>query len=196
LRRVLERARRVDRRLHATVLATTLASALLVAACGNNQSPTGSGSGKAGGPTHSKVLAFSHCMRSNGVPAYPDPNSTNAGGSGIPKVSPQQLGVSASEFQAAQRTCSHLLPSGDQPNEPASQRWSAKMVRFARCMRARGVDNWPDPIKTPNAPPGAPPYIFTLAGREGLDGRSFPSQITAAIRGCEHVTHITMPYEG
>lgn len=189
---VLNRTRRVDRRLRATVVVTTLASALLVAACGSNPSLSGS----AGGSTQSKLLAFSHCMRSNGVLAYPDPNSTNAGGSGIPKVSPQQLGVSASEFQAAQSTCSHLLPSADQPNETASQRWLAKMVHFARCMRARGVDNWPDPIKTPNAPPGAPPYIFTLAGRHGLDGRSFPSQITAAIRGCEHETHITMPYEG
>ena len=75
--------------------------ALLAAACGGSPSSTGpGGSSNAGGPASSqaassKAVAFSHCMRSHGVPAFPDP--TRRGG--VPKVTPQQVGVSNSQFQ-------------------------------------------------------------------------------------------------
>jgi hypothetical protein len=49
------------------------------------------------------ALAFSRCVRFHGVPSYPDPSS----GGLLPKKTPQQLGVSSSEFQAAQSACIH-----------------------------------------------------------------------------------------
>ena len=51
--------------------------------------------------TSPSPLAFSACMRSHGVPTFPDPDSSGA----IPKAGPQQLGVSTSRFQQAQSAC-------------------------------------------------------------------------------------------
>ena len=48
-----------------------------------------------------KALAYSHCMRSNGVPNYPDPNTTD----NLPKGSAQAFGVSTSQYQAAAQAC-------------------------------------------------------------------------------------------
>src|SRR5690348_7753235 len=84
--------------------------ATLVAACGGANGgpgvPTGAtaarGSLAANGP-----LAFSRCMRSHGVSRFPDPG----GDGGIPKKTPQQLGVSTSQDRAAQQACAPLLPN-------------------------------------------------------------------------------------
>jgi hypothetical protein len=80
-------------------------------------------------------------MRSHGVPAYPDPSS----GGLIPKQTPQQLGVSAAEFQAAQGACIHLVPNRGQPTPAQVQQYRSVMLRYARCMRTHGVSNMPDP---------------------------------------------------
>jgi hypothetical protein len=79
-------------------------------------------------------------MRSHGVPAFPDP--TRMGG--VPKVTPQQVGVSNSQFQVAQRACAHLL----QPAQAQVPQIMTGMVNFARCMRSHGVPNWPDPTNS------------------------------------------------
>jgi hypothetical protein len=169
--------------------------ALVAAACGGSPSATGSeGSSNAGGsttaqPTSSqKALAFSSCMRSQGVSKYPDPSS----GGELPKVSPQELGVSSATFEAGKTACAHLLPSGAQPTQAASQRVLGKLVSFAGCMRSHEVSNWPDPTPvSAQAPPGAPPYTFNLQGLQGLDGRSFSPQITTAMNECFRLTHLT-----
>jgi hypothetical protein len=138
-------------------------------------------------------------MRSNGVPRYPDPNSSNETPSGLPKVSLQQLGVSGPQFEAAKTACAHLLPNGGRgPSQSATQQTLSKMVEFARCMRSHGVTNWPDPVaSTPTAVAlGAPRYMFQLEGLRDLDGRSFSSQITTAMSKCQHQTGTQVPYSG
>jgi len=80
-------------------------------------------------------------MRSHGVAAYPDPG----GGGVIPKKTPQQLGVSPSEFQTAQSACIHLVPNGGQPTPAQVQQYRSVMLIYARCIRAHGVSNMPDP---------------------------------------------------
>jgi len=109
-----------------------------------------------GGPVssqaaNSKTVAFSHCMRSHGVPTFPDP--TRRGG--VPKVTPQQVGVSNSQFQVAQRACAHLL----QPAQAQVPQIMTGMVNFARCMRSHGVPNWPDPSTDGNGQP-----VFNIPG--------------------------------
>ena len=138
--------------------AAAIATAVLAAACSISSSSTGSaGSPNAGGSAsaHSAV-GYSHCIRSHGVPGYPDPNGDGV----LPKTSAQRLGVSSSALQAAQSACQHLLPSnggtlnadsfrqcmltGDCPRAMVRQAMT-EMLRFSRCMRAHGVPNWPDP---------------------------------------------------
>ena len=100
-----------------------------------------------------QAIAYSRCMRSHGVPEFPDPYSSGA----IPKVSLQQLGVSSAVFQAARRTCQHLLPPSAQGGPPAQaalqQAWT-RTRKFAQCMRSHGVRNWPNPTSDATHPDG------------------------------------------
>lgn len=86
------------------------------------------------------AVSFAHCMRSNGVPTWPDPNSSGVFDKS--KITTQQLGVSSSKLQAAQTACQHLLP----PESAAQQRLNAaQALQFSQCMRTHSVPNFPDP---------------------------------------------------
>jgi hypothetical protein len=137
----------------AVAIAATAGLTLLAAACGGSpaghvaragstttQSSTSSGASPAS--NRNGAIAFSRCMRSDGVPNFPDPDSSGA----IPKVALQRLGVSSSRFQAAQTACAHLLPNaGRPPSQAQLQQAKAQGLRFARCVRSHGVPNFPDP---------------------------------------------------
>jgi hypothetical protein len=196
--RFRRRPRPATARAAAAIIATA-ALALLAAACSSSPSSSGPGdSSNAAGSTNAqstnseKALAFARCMRSQGISKYPDPVSANDMSIGLPKVSLQQLGVSSSQFEAANSACAHLLPNGAQSTQAASRQALDKLLNFAGCMRSHEVLNWPDPIPvSAQAPPGAPPYMFDLAGLQGLDGSSFSPQITAAMNECFRLTHLT-----
>jgi hypothetical protein len=136
----------------AAAIIVTAGLALFAAACGGskggrvaelgstttqNTSNPSAATGKQNGP-----LGFSRCMRSNGVTKYPDPNGRGQ----LAKESPQQLGVSSSQFQSAQSVCQHLLPNGGSgPNAAQLQQVKAQGLRFSQCVRGHGVPNFPDP---------------------------------------------------
>lgn len=105
--------------------------------------PDSTGASTSGGATIAQALAYSRCMRSHGVPSFPDPDSSGR----IPK--PQVLQARQSDptrFDAADRGCQHLLPSGGSGETPAAlaQEWN-EFRKLARCMRSNGLSNWPDP---------------------------------------------------
>jgi hypothetical protein len=115
--------------------AATAGLALLAAACGSTTRAGTTGSNPSG-------VAFASCMRSHGVLKWPDPNP----GGGFAKESLQQLGVSASTFQAAQSACRRFLPNGGAGPTPAEvQQVRAEGLHFAECVRAHGVPGFPDP---------------------------------------------------
>ncbi|HET6172232.1 MAG TPA: hypothetical protein VFD90_06495 [Gaiellales bacterium] len=90
------------------------------------------------------AVAFARCMRSKGVPDWPDPNSS--GGFDKSKLTTQRLGASNSRVQAAQSACNHLLPNGGSgPNAAQVQQMRAHGLRFSHCVRSHGVPNFPDP---------------------------------------------------
>lgn len=148
------------------------------------------------------ALAYAACMRSNGLPNYPDPGRNNETPSGLPKVSPQQLGASLSQFETAERACRHALPTGDQAGSAAAQQPLSRLVQFAHCMRSHRVSNWPDPTAAPAdaVAMGAPPYMFQMQGLQGLDGAgAFSPRITAALHECFQLTGLTnleVPWTG
>jgi len=110
------------------------ALALLAAACGGSSRNSEAQHG-------STAVVFAECMRSNGVPRYPDPDS-----SGAAKPSLQQLGVSSSRFEVAQSACRHLLPNGGRPpNQAAQNQVRAEALSFSQCVRSHGVAGFPDP---------------------------------------------------
>jgi hypothetical protein len=102
-------------------------------------------------------LAFAKCMRSNGVPNFPDPTA----GGGFLFHTGAGIDPSSPAFEAAQAKCRKLLPSGGAPPGPGastnpSPQILAKFLRVARCMREHGVDDFPDPrTSVPSDPFGS-----------------------------------------
>jgi hypothetical protein len=98
-----------------------------------------SGTGKGG------ALAFSRCMRSHGVPDFPDPDTNggitiNSGGPGG-----KNLGPNAPAFKAAQKACQSLAPGGGALTPAEKARMRAQGLEMAKCMRAHGILDFPDP---------------------------------------------------
>jgi hypothetical protein len=153
-------------------LAVAVGIALLTAACGGGG--TAADPGASAKPNANKAqaqaLAFSQCMRSHGVPKFPDPTiNGNAIGIGIGMNS---LGVSQSVMQAAMQACRKLIPGGGPPaNSPQD---IAADVKFAQCMRSHGEPGFPDPNGN---------GVFVL---NGIDPSS--SAFQAAQKACKSVT--------
>lgn len=95
-------------------------------------------SGSIGGPAG--ALSFAECMRSNGVPSFPDPKP--GGGYDF------QVGVSSPVFKAAQAKCQKLLPNGGAP-PTFSEQALVQLQRIATCMRQHGISDFPDPKRAP-----------------------------------------------
>ena len=125
-----------------------VAFSLLAAGCGGGGSPrvanvaTSTSAATTTTTTQSGLLAFSQCMRSNGMPNFPDPQRFVGGNV---KLTIHQLAPS----QAAMSACGHLLPTNGSsgPQETAQQQRTrlADELSFARCMRSHGVSRFPDP---------------------------------------------------
>lgn len=107
---------------------------LALTACGSSGKPTAAGSNQTSG------LAFAQCMRTHGVSNYPDPSS----GAGLAVGSGTGLDPQSPAFQSAAQACRRLQPGPHGGGEvPESVKLS--MLEQARCMRAHGVPNYPDP---------------------------------------------------
>ena len=146
------------RGLSAVVLAGVT---LLVTACGGSpgshvaqlgsttaSSATQSGTGEPTADKYAASLAYSRCMRSHGVPSFPDPTQVGGGiqipGSG-PGIDPQ-----SPLFKSAQKSCKHLLPNGGQPPTHAEQQQAlTRMLHSSQCMRSHGIAGFPDPTLSP-----------------------------------------------
>jgi hypothetical protein len=153
-----------------------------VAQLGTTEPVTSPRSGTSSSSGANAGLEFSSCMRSHGVAKFPDLTESSRIASQLPKltVSLQQLGVTSTAFQSAERACRHLLPQGGRtPSE--SQRDLNAMRGFARCMRAHGVPTWPDPM---NGPAG---WGFDLVNVQGFDPNS--PQIDQKMTVCQRQLH-------
>jgi len=177
----------------AAAIIATVTLALLAAACSSGSpSSTGSGGSPAAGDSASSpsAVAYSACIRSHGVPNYPDPDS----GGTLPKPDAQAFGVSTSRFNAAQRACQHLLPTtgGSLTASSLQQCYLADVcpqalvqqavndgLEFARCMRSHRVPSWPDPTIDPQGRP-----LFNIRVP-----RPAPPQVSTAINECERLEH-------
>ena len=176
----------------AAVITATSALALLAAACGGapgshvaqlgSTTTKSSTSSSAAAAQQNGMLAFSRCMRSHGVPNFPDPNSSGA----LPKSQVDQLAASSPQFPPAHRACEHLLPNGGQPTQAQVQQAWNDMRNFAHCMRSHGVPNWPDPAATSQQ--DQRPFFHVP---DSIDPNA--PQITTKIRVCQHVLHANNP---
>jgi hypothetical protein len=162
----------------AAVITVMAAAALLAAACSGSPSSTGSGgSPNVGGSANStSAVGYTSCMRSHGVPDYPDPDSSGQ----LPKITAaSQVGVSDSRLTAAQGACQALWPY-QAPTQAQQRQQLTDDLKFAQCMRSHRVPNFPDPTSSD----GRVEFVISVS-RDGFDPHS--PQILAKARGCEHV---------
>lgn len=115
--------------------AAVAAGCLLAAGCGGGASTTAGTSGQ------NQLIAYSHCMRSHGLPTFPDPTSTE----GIPK---QRIPVGNPQFASAANACKRLMPAaglGPRSSARPTRTRVEDAVAFARCIRNHGFPSFPDP---------------------------------------------------
>jgi hypothetical protein len=129
-----------------------IAMVVPISACGAN-APAGTGSGGAGGgggdPTttaHAKAVKFAECIRSNGVSEFPDPNASGQFAYGIPSYS-SPLDPSSAAWQHAIGACKTVEPLTFMPTHSTPTQLAARL-KFAQCVRANGVPDFPDPTAT------------------------------------------------
>lgn len=123
-----------------------------VAACGTGASSySASGSAAQSDSNNAAFINFSKCMRTHGVPNFPDPG----GGGGIQLSSSSGINPFSPAFKAAQSHCRKLLPGGGPPTGPPSAQAERAALETSDCMRKHGVSGFPDPtLKAPSSPAG------------------------------------------
>jgi hypothetical protein len=139
-----------------------------IAAAGGGAASSGSSSPSA---LDANALAFAKCMRSSGVPNFPDPQA----GGGFLFHAGAAMNPSSPAFKAAQAKCRHFMPPGPGSGPPPSPRTLAHFLKVARCMRQHGVEDFPDPrTSVPSNPFGS--GIGVISDIEGVI-LVFPSTI-------------------
>jgi hypothetical protein len=146
-------------------------------ACGGGSSGPGVAAG--GTPSSSSTasgrqsaLAYSQCMRAHGIKDFPDPGSDggitlNAGpGSDLDQHNPQ--------YQIASSACAQLLPPERHPNV---QQLKTANLNYAKCMRAHGISDFPDP---------KPDGTLQIKADPGSDLDPSNPQFKAADNACKH----------
>jgi hypothetical protein len=127
--------------------------------------------------TQNGLLAFSQCMRSNGMPNFPDPQRFVGGNV---KLTIHQLAPS----QAALSACTHLLPtnggSGSQQTAQQQRTQRADGLSFARCMRSHGVSRFPDPTAQGQ-------LTVEMVQAQGIDLHS--PAVLQAVQACLPASH-------
>jgi hypothetical protein len=170
-----------------------LAVGIAFAGCGGGSSSSGvahltsggspaSGGGKSSAPessasTQQKMVAYAQCMRTHGVPNFPDP--TSSGGSKEAAIRAFKE-VSNSQVIAAQTACQHLQPNGGQPSQAQLAQHLSGLLAFARCMRTHAIPNFPDPTSSGQV-------THELLANAGIDVHQ-PAVLQAAD-ACVAVTH-------
>ena len=120
--------------------ACAVAGSLVLVACGSSaQTPAASANASSG-------VRYASCLRTHGVPNFPDPS-----GGGI--QIPNGVNPSSPAFEHAQTACQSLMPGGHIGQ--ATERQKQMLLALSQCMRDRGITNFPDPVATaPKSPVG------------------------------------------
>src|SRR5580658_7106140 len=172
-------------------LALSLLVPLTAAACGGgSNSPSVANLGSTTPTTASSATSgtslekFAACMRSHGVPQFPDP--INNGTTLHLQVGPGGVNPQSPKYQSAVAACSGLAPNGVGADlahtiTPAEQ---LDYLKAAACVRAHGVADFPDPTITDGH------VKFALPS--GLLTNT--PQVQAAIATCRKLIPAGLPY--
>ena len=146
---------------------------------------TSSGGGGGGNNTTAAAqqgVKFAECMRTNGVPKFPDPSASGqltidaiANGTSLDTRSPT--------FTQALGACRSLEPAGFEGGARSAQQQSAAL-KFAQCIRANGVSDFPDPaVGQPLVDTNRIPSASTSGGMSILNAAMHECSAFAAAAG-------------
>ena len=165
------------------VVAVAAAVAVLATACGGGSAPP-----SASAPTYAQVLALAQCMRSHGVPNFPDPDTVGGyavtSNGSIEGAGGSSIDIGSSQAQAAYGDCQHL------PGAPSISRLEREVrleqqtqaqarpevLKWEQCVRSHGE---PDFARGPG---GQSPAL----GNKGAINPNSP-QFQAALAACQHL---------
>ena len=108
----------------------------VVAAWGSSSKPSGTSASR------DPALLEAQCMRSHGAPTFPDPSP------GGPSVIPNWINPQAPAFKSAENACARYLGGGSGQGS-GSESEKLELLNLAKCMRAHGLPNLPDPTTSP-----------------------------------------------
>jgi hypothetical protein len=145
-----------------------------VATAGPSTTSTASRSSSRGTP-YEDALRYSKCMRAHGVANFPDPDAQgdirmSSSGSGVDARTPQ--------YQAAAKNCQKLEPATGQSTSPPGAQLLPEWLKYAACMRAHGIANYPDPKPIGN-------YGVTVQIPKSLHIDQSSPQFLAADKACQ-----------
>jgi hypothetical protein len=168
----------------AGLMAVALAcGALALAACGGGSSgPQVAGGGSATTASSSSKgsganpLAYAACMRSHGLPDFPDPDSSG----GFPL--PSDIDPGSPRYQTAANACKAYAGPGLNLSPARQEQIEADGLKFAQCVLSHGVPNYPDPT-------------FTFSGGSVTESQESPKGLSpnsptfqAARKTCQSLT--------
>jgi hypothetical protein len=135
---------------------SVIMSLALIAAAFGASVNTGNAAAAGGSP-----LREAQCMRSHGVPNFPDPRP------GGPSIIPNWINPRAPVFLSAQKACASLL-GGEGRSASGQESEKVAMFNVARCMRAHGLTHFPDPTTSPPPAPAAGSHAGNAVGIGGV----------------------------
>ncbi len=122
---------------------------------------------------YQQLLSYSQCMRTHGLPTFPDPTESR-GNVSMPNAPDQN----SPQYKSANDACKHLLPfDGGAPSAAQTAQITAQLLKYANCMRTHGEANFPDPTVRPGQ------IGFSL---KGVDPNS--PQFAAAQKACRSLS--------
>ncbi len=168
----------------AGALAVAAAVAVLATACGGGSDPSAAST-----PTYAQELALAQCMRSHGVPTFPDPGAsggyTLTSNGSIEGTGGSPIDINNSQAQAAYGDCRHLLPGAPsiaqleqrvQQEQQARARALPGLLKWEQCVRSHGMPTFNLGLGGQNPVPGK-------SGAVNPNSPAFQSALTA----CQHL---------
>jgi hypothetical protein len=127
--------------------AVVAVAALMLSACGSSSSSSTTSTTHSFQSAVTQAFKFAACMRNHGVTNFPDPQVSNNGTQ--QKIAIRAVGPDNPAFKTAAKACQGILPAPSKADIAAQaaavRARTQSLLSFARCMRARGVTDFPDP---------------------------------------------------
>jgi hypothetical protein len=146
---------------------------------GSVASAAGSSSAEGGASSQQQIVAYGQCMRTHGVPDFPDTGSAGSKQAVVRALKE----VGNPQAEAAQTACERLRPNGGEPSQAQLAQHLSDLLAFARCIRMHGIPNFPDPTSSGQV-------THEMLAKAGVDVHR-PAVLQAADE-CVSVTHGTL----